>query len=147
MLLQNIVWAGVINRSENPLRIPFRDGVLVPQYGWCFYLNLFSGLFCFIAGAILWVLLKIPQTEGLINSSIKTQSVANFSQSQFFNKSFKNDKDAKIVEMKDMDKKKDSDSEDEEEHSEGEEEGEKKMMEGEDGMEKKKKGISFQEPN
>jgi len=157
MVLANIVWGGVVNQSQDPLRIPFRDGVIVPAYGWSFYLCLFSGLFCIIAGAVLFTLLKLPSTEALINDSVRSQSVANFSQSRFFNKSFKNPDNSKIVEMDSMDKKKKEDkvngSDSEEEGSEGEDDmkGKKTMMEGEsdekmmEGEGKKKKGISFQE--
>jgi len=162
MLLANIVWGGVVNQAQDPLRIPFRDGVITLAYGWCFYLCLFSGLGCLLAGALLFTLLKLPRTEALI-TSMRSQSVANFSQSRYFNKSFKNpDTAAKIVEMETMDKKKKMEdkvngSDSEGEGSEGEDSGdegktkkspmmergsEEQMLEGEA---KKKKGISFQQ--
>jgi hypothetical protein len=155
MVLANIVWGGVVNQVQDPLRIPFRDGIITLTYGWCFYLCLFSGLFCILAGAVLFTLLKLPRTEAFINES-RSQSTANFSQSRFFNKSFKNpvkNPDTKIVEMESMEKKKMEEkvngSDSEEEGSDGEDSGDDKKMErgSEDKMMegKKKKGISFQE--
>lgn len=50
LILANIVFAGLKNKSLNDLVIPFPDGNLELKYGWSFYLNLFTGIVCLIGG-------------------------------------------------------------------------------------------------
>jgi len=63
MLLVNIVYAGMFNMSFNPLVIPYEAGNITLSYGWCFYLNLFTGLGCVFAGAAIILLEKFPLAQ------------------------------------------------------------------------------------
>ena len=44
-------------QGEEDLRIPFPDGWIGLNYGWCFYLNLFTGIVTLLGGIILWIYL------------------------------------------------------------------------------------------
>jgi len=61
MILANIVYSAVKNQNLNQLAIPFQDGFLTLTYGWCYYLNLFTGIFCVISGILLLVYLQFWQ--------------------------------------------------------------------------------------
>ncbi|XP_002732268.1 dual oxidase maturation factor 1-like [Saccoglossus kowalevskii] len=54
MLLANLLFATL--RSGPDLTIPFEDATLMFKYGWCFWLNLITGLFCVIASIIIVIL-------------------------------------------------------------------------------------------
>ena len=60
MILANIFWVSI--RNANPLFIPFDNVALKPEFGWCFWLNLIAGKFCFFC---LLVLHATPDSLGL----------------------------------------------------------------------------------
>jgi len=63
MVLANIVYSGLWNKNANLLVIPFPDGNITLSYGWCFSLNLFTGLFCIITGLGLITFYKWPRKD------------------------------------------------------------------------------------
>jgi hypothetical protein len=63
MLLVNIVYSGMYHQNFNPIVIPYENGNITLSYGWCFYLNLFTGLGCVAGGIAIILLEKFPLAQ------------------------------------------------------------------------------------
>jgi len=63
MILANIVYSGMWNTNYNVLIIPFPDGNITLNYGWCWYLNLLTGIGCIFLGIVLLVYDRIPRAD------------------------------------------------------------------------------------
>jgi len=87
MLLANIVWTSIKNKIELAIKIPFPDGFIELSYGWCWYLNLITGIASVLIGVALFIGIKI----------------SNRANSFFFLEDDKHKKvpDTNLVEMKD----------------------------------------------
>jgi len=55
IFLCTVIYVTVVNTAPTRLAIPFEDGMLLPRYGWTFYLNIFCGVTSILLGMlILW---------------------------------------------------------------------------------------------
>jgi len=107
MLMANILYAGILRYNYNPLLIPFRDGILSPAYGWCFWLCLAVGLFCCVLGILFLMIMNFPKGAkvffGPEQMETATQSVYIFKHADVT----KANGDKKEVELDNMDAPKD----------------------------------------
>jgi len=63
MILVNIVYSGMYNMNYNQLVIPYESGNITLSYGWCYYLNLFTGIGCILGGMAIILLEKFPLAQ------------------------------------------------------------------------------------
>jgi len=88
MILTNIVYSGMYNMNYNQLVIRYENGNITLSYGWCYYLNLFTGIGCVAGGIAIILLEKFPLAQpfffvektNLVTSSIKPPKVDNDSE-------------------------------------------------------------------
>jgi hypothetical protein len=113
MLLANIVFGGMSNMAQDPVRIQFRDGVIKLAYGWSFYLCLFTGIFCVVAGGLLLFFLKWPVTQRIFAESedAHTTSLSKYFSSRNLGTHTRAAPEPDVIEMKDVDEKNEEEEE------------------------------------
>ena len=69
-----IFFYGIIIKNDPELKIPFGPGdeyTLEPQFGWSFYLTLFTGLGCVVLGCLIWALdFFVPRKIAIVFNQI-----------------------------------------------------------------------------